>query len=85
MRRPPFGRKPKSGHDMKREYTVLNALYGTFPYCPQPLAYTDDESILGCPFYVMERLNGIIVRRSFPNGLMRSADDESATVTISGR
>jgi aminoglycoside phosphotransferase (APT) family kinase protein len=78
MRRPPFGRKPKSGHDMKREYTVLSALYGTFPYCPQPLAYTDDESILGAPFYVMERLNGIIVRRSFPNGLMRSADEERA-------
>jgi len=75
MRRPPFGRKPKSGHDMKREFTVLRALHGTFPYCPEPLAYTADESILGCPFYVMERLHGVVVRRSFPSGMQLSADE----------
>jgi aminoglycoside phosphotransferase (APT) family kinase protein len=69
MRRPPFGTKPRSGHDMKREYTILSALHGSFPYCPEPLAFTDDESILGCPFYIMERLHGIVVRRSFPPGL----------------
>jgi len=75
MRRPPFGTKPRSGHDMKREFTVLRALHGTFPYCPEPLAYTEDESILGCPFYVMERLSGVIVRRSFPPGMTLSQDE----------
>ncbi len=43
LRRPPFGTKPKSGHDMYREYTVLKALGPAYPYCPRPLAYT------GCP------------------------------------
>ncbi|MDD5775927.1 MAG: phosphotransferase family protein, partial [Candidatus Omnitrophica bacterium] len=33
------------------------------------LAYTEDESILGCPFYVMERIEGIILRRELPQGL----------------
>jgi aminoglycoside phosphotransferase (APT) family kinase protein len=75
MRRPPFGSKPRSGHDMKREFTVLSALAGSFPYTPRPLAYCDDDEVLGCPFYVMERLHGVIVRRSFPAGLLTSPDD----------
>ena len=41
LRRPPFGSKPKSGHDMKREHDVLAALHGSFPYCPKPLAYCE--------------------------------------------
>jgi aminoglycoside phosphotransferase (APT) family kinase protein len=70
MRRPPFGTKAKSAHDMKREYTILKALKPFYPYCPEPLAYTEDPSILGCPFYVMERLRGIILRKNLPAGLV---------------
>ena len=66
LRRPPFGTKAKTAHDMGREFRVLNALKETYPYVPRPLAYTDDISIIGCPFYVMERIKGIIVRREFP-------------------
>jgi aminoglycoside phosphotransferase (APT) family kinase protein len=78
LRRPPAGKKPRSGHDMKREYTVLSALHGTFPYCPRPLVFTDDESILGCPFYVMERLSGVIIRRTIPPRMLRSRNDVRA-------
>ena len=66
LRRPPFGTKPKSGHDMHREYTVLKALGPVFPYCPRPLAYTDDPEVMGCPFYVMERIPGIVLRKDIP-------------------
>jgi len=69
FRRPPFGRKAKTAHDMGREYRVLKALRPFFPYCPNPLAYTEDESIIGSPFYVMERIKGIILRRELPRGL----------------
>jgi aminoglycoside phosphotransferase (APT) family kinase protein len=69
LRRPPFGSKPKTGHDMKREHDVLAALQPRFRYCPTPLVYCDDESVIGSPFYVMERLKGIIVRGDFPSGL----------------
>jgi aminoglycoside phosphotransferase (APT) family kinase protein len=78
LRRPPFGSKPKSGHDMKREHDVLDALHGSFPYCPKPLAYCDDEAIVGSPFYVMERIEGIIVRRDFPTELSLSPEDVRA-------
>jgi len=75
LRRPPFGTKPKSGHDMHREYTVLKALGPAYPYCPRPLAYTDDPDLMGCPFYVMERIPGIILRRDIPESLGLVAGD----------
>jgi aminoglycoside phosphotransferase (APT) family kinase protein len=78
LRRPPFGSKPKSGHDMKREHDVLAALHGSFPYCPKPLIFSDDESIIGSPFYVMERIEGVIVRRDFPSELSLSPEDVGA-------
>jgi aminoglycoside phosphotransferase (APT) family kinase protein len=68
LRRPPRGKKPKSGHDMHREWVVLNAMYGVFPV-PKPLAYCDDPDVLGAPFYVMEPLHGLILRRDPPPGL----------------
>jgi aminoglycoside phosphotransferase (APT) family kinase protein len=78
LRRPPFGSKPRSGHDMKREHDVLAALYDSFPYCPKPLLFCDDASIIGGPFYVMERIEGLIVRRDFPTALSFSAEDVRA-------
>ncbi|MBN2033059.1 MAG: phosphotransferase family protein, partial [Deltaproteobacteria bacterium] len=74
LRRPPFGRKAKTAHDMGREYRILKALNRVFPYCPKPLAYTEDESILGCSFYIMERLKGIILRKNLPKGIEFSPD-----------
>jgi aminoglycoside phosphotransferase (APT) family kinase protein len=74
LRRPPFGRKAKTAHDMGREYRILKALKPVFPYCPEPLVYCEDESVLGCSFYVMERIEGIILRRDLPIGLTFSRD-----------
>jgi len=74
LRRPPFEKKPKSGHDMSREYRILKALRPVFRYCPEPLLYSDDLSIMGCPFYVMERIRGLIMRRTLPEGLVLTPD-----------
>ena len=68
LRRPPFGKKPKSGHDMLREYRILKALKPVFRYCPEPLVYTEDPAVMGCPFYVMERIHGLIIRKKLPAG-----------------
>jgi len=75
LRRPPFGTKPKSGHDMQREYTVLKALGPAYPYCPRPLAYTDDSEVMGCQFYVMERIPGTILRKEIPASLGLAPSD----------
>jgi aminoglycoside phosphotransferase (APT) family kinase protein len=74
LRRPPFGRKAKTAHDMGREYRILTALKPIFPYCPKPLVYTEDDSVMGCPFYVMERIKGVILRKDLPNGLTFTPD-----------
>ncbi|NOY21936.1 MAG: phosphotransferase family protein [Acidobacteria bacterium] len=69
LRRPPFGKKPKSGHDMHREWVVLSALSNHFPYIPEPIAYCGDESVLGAPFFLMRRIKGLILRRDLPEEL----------------
>ena len=68
LRRPPFGSKVKSAHDMGREYHVLERLHDAYP-APRPLLHCTDESILGAPFYLMERVRGVIIRRSLAPGL----------------
>jgi aminoglycoside phosphotransferase (APT) family kinase protein len=74
LRRPPIGTKAKTAHDMHREYRILTALRPVFPYCPEPLVYTEEASIMDCPFYIMERLNGIILRKELPPGLVFTPD-----------
>src|SRR5579884_3394136 len=64
LRRPPFGNQVKTAHDMGREYRVLSRLHAIFPVAPQVYLFCEDESILGAPFYVMERRRGVILRRT---------------------
>jgi aminoglycoside phosphotransferase (APT) family kinase protein len=78
LRRPPFGKKAKTAHDMSREFRVLSSLRPFFRYCPQPLLYCDDESVMGAPFYVMDRLKGIILRKNFPKGFSLSEKEAEA-------
>jgi len=68
LRRPPFGSKVKTAHDMGREYHVLSKLHAAYP-APKPLLHCTDDSVLGAPFYVMERVRGVILRREPPAGL----------------
>lgn len=74
LRRPPFGNRVQGAHDMGREYRVLSALQQTYPLAPRPYLYCDDESVLGAPFYVMERRRGVVLRRQLPAGLSLDAD-----------
>jgi aminoglycoside phosphotransferase (APT) family kinase protein len=69
LRRPPIGTRPKSGHDMQREFRVLSRLHEGFAESPKPLHFCADESVIGAPFYVVERIRGIILRRDYPPGL----------------
>lgn len=82
LRRPPFGHKAKSAHDMGREFRILNQLKDAFPYCPKAYAHCTDESLIGSEFYVMERVKGIILRSDLPQELALDAD---ATRTLCKR
>jgi aminoglycoside phosphotransferase (APT) family kinase protein len=66
LRRPPFGSKVKTAHDMGRELRVLSHLQGHYPKAPRTLAGCDDSSVIGVPFYLMERVRGVILRDQRP-------------------
>ena len=62
LRRPPFGATIPSAHDMGREYRVLSGLAHVYGKVPPALLYCEDTAIIGAPFYVMARVDGIILR-----------------------
>lgn len=66
LRRPPVGSKVKAAHDMGREFRVLSALHPVYPAAPRPLVYCTDPGVIGAPFYVMERIKGVILRGKKP-------------------
>ena len=69
LRRPPFGSKVKSAHDMSREFRVLSKLHASYPPAPEVLLFCDDPAVLGAPFYLMKPIPGIILHRDPPPGL----------------
>lgn len=68
LRRPPFGSKVKSAHDMGREFRILTRLAAVYPRAPRPIVFCEDASLLGAPFYLMERISGLILRKELPPG-----------------
>ena len=60
LRKPPIG-AVKRGHDMGREFKVQSALQQSFSKVPNMLAFCDDTTILGSAFYLMEKVDGIIL------------------------
>lgn len=75
LRRPPFGHRAKSAHDMLREAKIMAALKPVYPYVPNVLVTCSDPDVMDCDFYVMERIRGIIPRQNLPEGLNLSVED----------
>ena len=69
MRRPPVGAAVRGGHDMAREFRILGALSAAGIRAPRPVWLCDDISVLGAPFYLMERVRGVILRSRLPRGV----------------
>lgn len=63
LRRPPYGTKARGAHDMGREYRIQSALAPVFPLVPEMVVHCEDASVLGLPFYVMTRVEGVVPRR----------------------
>ena len=74
LRRPPMGPIPPKAHDMGRESGILSKLNAAFPLAPKPYFFTDDESVIGAPFYVMEKRSGVVLGDSFPEGVDPDAE-----------
>jgi aminoglycoside phosphotransferase (APT) family kinase protein len=81
LRRPPISHVLSTAHDMGREYRIISALRGTPVPVPAALAYCDDESVNERPFYVMDFVDGYVLRDAAQT---RGALDE-ATRRAAGR
>lgn len=66
LRRPPVGPVAPTAHDMPREYKLLSVINPHFPLAPKPVLLCEDTSVIGVPFYLMERRRGFIVRFKVP-------------------
>lgn len=64
LRRPPQGAAIQSAHDMSREFRVLSLLQGHYQPIPTPILYCENTEVIGAEFYLMERLQGVILRPS---------------------
>ncbi len=68
LRRPPLGHVLPTAHDMAREYRVITALGSTNVPVPKTVLLCEDQSIIGAPFYIMERAFGVVVHEDLPEG-----------------
>jgi aminoglycoside phosphotransferase (APT) family kinase protein len=80
LRRPPHGVASGIAHNMGREHDLLDVLWTSGIAVPRPLARCDDVQVIGAPFYVMEYVDGVILRGAQPSELPPRADDARAAL-----
>ena len=73
---PPGAAHIKSGHDVIREARLLDKLHPVYARAPKPLLIVDDASVIGVPFFAMERVAGRVLRNKVP----KDADTGPATM-----
>ncbi|HEX8730805.1 MAG TPA: phosphotransferase family protein [Ktedonobacterales bacterium] len=74
LRRPPRGPLLPTAHDVAREYRVLRGLERTNVPIPRPILLCEDAAVIGAPFYLMERVPGVVIRATLPDAF---ANDEA--------
>ncbi|QOR68345.1 phosphotransferase family protein [Cytobacillus suaedae] len=74
LRRPPLGPVAPKAHDMNREFRILSELYKVYQAAPRPYVYSEDESVVGSPFFIMERKHGIVLDTEFPDYITPTKD-----------
>jgi aminoglycoside phosphotransferase (APT) family kinase protein len=67
LRRPPRGPILPTAHDVLREFRVLKAVEDTPVPTPKVVLACEDDSVIGAPFYLMERMSGNVIRSALPS------------------
>ncbi len=73
LRRPPRGPLLPTAHDVGREYRLISALVHSDLPVPAPVLFCADESVLGAPFYLMQKIPGIVIRSAVPEAFATPA------------
>ena len=78
VRRPPLGHVLATAHDMAREHRVMSALSATTVPVPEMVALCEDPTVMGVPFYVMQFVEGAVLRRTAQSADL--SDDQRADI-----
>lgn len=84
LRRPPHGPLPKGAHNMVREAELMQALHPHYPKAPSVRLIVTDSPLLGCDYYVMRAIPGLILRRTPPTDLSADQCRHLCQVFING-
>jgi aminoglycoside phosphotransferase (APT) family kinase protein len=83
LRRPPRTPLSPTAHDMAREFRVLRAFDGRSPVpVPHPIALCTDTEVIGAPFYLMEPVDGVVVRERVPGAIASGSPRDLAYALI---
>jgi aminoglycoside phosphotransferase (APT) family kinase protein len=82
LRRPPLGHVLATAHDMAREHRVISALEGTAVPVPRTVALCSDTRVLGAPFYLMERVPGVVLRSRADAGRLTPAERQDVAMRL---
>ena len=77
LRRPAAGETAEKAHDVLREYRVMDALQDTAVPVPPTVLACDDHGVIGSDFYLMERVDGHVLRYDEPDRFANRADREA--------
>jgi aminoglycoside phosphotransferase (APT) family kinase protein len=75
LRRPPGGPQRSRAHNFRREFRILERMWGSTPIpVPRPLLLCEDGAVIGAPFYVMERVHGLVLGPDTPDATRARLD-----------
>lgn len=77
LRRPPPGDLPPGANDMAREYLILRNLYRAYPLAPRAIHFSEDKSVLGAPFLLMEYRPGLVIGGRLPDARATTTQERS--------
>ena len=73
LRRPPLHAVLATAHDMGREHRAIAALHPEGFPVPRPLGLCADAGVNGAPFYVMEYVEGFVLRNAEESAALPAA------------
>ena len=82
LRRPPLGHVLATAHDMGREHRIIAALADTAVPVPTVIGLSPDDSVNGAPFYVMDFVDGPILRNDEAARQIPEAARATATTSM---
>jgi len=81
LRRPPYGNKLESAHNMSREYKIIDELSKNNLKVPKPIFLYTEKDITEDDFYIMEYVEGKTISDNIEAKLLSS--DEKQTISNS--